>query len=198
MIFSSEREIVLASGSRYRKALLEQLRLPCSVCPADIDETPLPAEAPVALATRLAYQKAHAVAHRFPAALNIGSDQVATLDGRTAFSKPLDHAGAVAQLTAMSAATAVFHTAVCVLDAANGLRHEAVVPTTVSFRSLSARLIESYLQADQPYDCAGSARIEGLGIALVSRVESHDPSALLGLPLIALIDLLAAHGVRTL
>jgi septum formation protein len=196
MIFSSERELVLASGSRYRKALLEQLRLPCTVCPPDIDEAQLPAETPSALASRLAREKARAVAHRFPAALVIGSDQVATLDGRTAFSKPLGHAAAVAQLTAMSAATAVFHTAVCVLDAASGALRDAIVPTAVSFRSLSPVLIESYLQADQPYDCAGSARIEGLGIALVSRVESTDPSALLGLPLIALVDLLAAHGVR--
>jgi septum formation protein len=196
MIFSGERELVLASGSRYRKALLEQLRLPCTVCPADIDEAQLPGEPPLALATRLACQKARAVAHRFPQALIIGSDQVATLDGRTAFSKPLHHAAAVAQLEAMSAATAVFHTAVCVLDAASGAVREAAVPTTVSFRTLSPELIERYLQADQPYDCAGSARIEGLGIALVSRVESTDPSALLGLPLIALVDLLIAHGVR--
>ena len=198
MIFSSERELVLASGSRYRKALLDQLRLRYAVCPADIDEAPLPAEDPVALATRLACQKARAVAPKYPAGLVIGSDQVATIDGRSAFSKPLDHAGAVAQLGAMSGQTVRFHTAVCVLDGRNQVERTAVVPTQVVFRTLSPELIESYLRADQPYDCAGSARIEGLGIALVSRVESTDPTALLGLPLIALVDLLAAAGVTPL
>jgi septum formation protein len=198
MIFSSERELVLASGSRYRKALLEQLRLRYTVCPADIDEAPLPAEDPVALATRLACQKARAVAPKYPAGLVIGSDQVATIDGRSAFSKPFDHAGAVAQLSAMSGRTVLFQTAVCVLDARSQVERTAVVPTEVVFRTLSPQLIESYLRADQPYDCAGSARIEGLGIALVSRVESTDPTALLGLPLIALVDLLAAEGVTPL
>lgn len=198
MIFSSARELVLASGSRYRKALLDQLRLPYTVCAPDIDEAPLPAEAPIALATRLACEKARAVAPRYPGALVIGSDQVATLDGHSAFSKPLDHAGAVAQLGALSGSTALFHTALCVLDHSKRLERTAVVSTAVTFRTLSPALIERYLRADQPYDCAGSARIEGLGIALVSRVESTDPSALLGLPLIALVDLLAAHGVGTL
>ena len=198
MIFSSERELVLASGSRYRKALLDQLRLRYAVCPADIDEAPLPAEDPVALATRLACQKAQAVAPKYPAGLVIGSDQVATIDGRSAFSKPLDHAGAVAQLGAMSGQTVRFHTAVCVLDARSQVERTAVVPTEVVFRTLSPALIERYLRADEPYDCAGSARIEGLGIALVSRVESTDPTALLGLPLIALVDLLAAEGVTPL
>jgi septum formation protein len=198
MIFSSERELVLASGSRYRKALLDQLRLRYAVCPADIDETPLPEEDPVATATRLACQKARAVAPKYPAALMIGSDQVATIDGRSAFSKPLDHAGAVAQLSAMSGKTVLFHTAVCVLDARSQVERTDVVPTEVTFRTLSSQLIESYLLADQPYDCAGSARIEGLGIALVSQVRSTDPTALLGLPLITLVDLLRAVGVGAL
>ena len=198
MIFSSERELVLASGSRYRKALLEQLRLPFAVSPADIDEAPLPGEDPVALATRLACHKARAVAPKHPSALIIGSDQVATLDGRSAFSKPPDHAGAVAQLAAMSGRQATFHTAVCVLDPRGPTERSAVVPTEVVFRTLSPELIESYLRADQPYDCAGSARIERLGIALVSRVASTDPTALLGLPLIALVDLLGAAGVSVL
>ncbi|MPZ43573.1 MAG: septum formation protein Maf [Betaproteobacteria bacterium] len=198
MVFSSEDRLVLASGSRYRKALLEQLRLRYSVCPADIDESPLHDESPAALATRLACQKARAVAPRYPDSLIIGSDQVASIDGRSAFSKPLDHAGAVAQLRAMSGRTVLFHTAVCVLNAARATQRTALVPTEVHFRQLASDVIETYLRADQPYDCAGSARIEGLGIALVDRVRSDDPSALLGLPLIALLDLLAAEGVSPL
>ncbi|MGH8663904.1 MAG: Maf family protein [Burkholderiales bacterium] len=198
MVFSSEDGLVLASGSRYRKALLEQLRLRHSVCPADIDESPLRDESPAALATRLACEKASAVAPRYPGSLIIGSDQVASIDGRSAFSKPLDHAGAVAQLRAMSGRTVLFHTAVCVLNAARATQRTALVPTEVHFRQLASDVIETYLRADQPYDCAGSARIEGLGIALVDRVRSDDPSALLGLPLIALLDLLAAEGVSPL
>jgi septum formation protein len=195
MVFSSEDGLVLASASRYRKALLEQVRLRHTVCPADIDESARKDELPGALATRLACQKAHAVASRYPASLIIGSDQVASIDGRSAFSKPIDPAGAVAQLSAMSGRTVLFHTAVCVLNARNGTERTALVPTEVHFRTLNPELIERYLRADQPYDCAGSARIEGLGIALVDRVRSDDPSALLGLPLIALLDLLAAEGV---
>jgi septum formation protein len=198
MVFSSEDGLVLASGSRYRKALLEQLQLRHIVCPADIDESPLHDESPAALATRLACEKARAVAPRYPGSVIIGSDQVASIDGRSAFSKPLDHAGAVAQLRAMSGHTVQFHTAVCVLNAARATQRSALVPTEVHFRQLSSEVIESYLRADQPYDCAGSARIEGLGIALVDRVRSDDPSALLGLPLIALLDLLAAEGVSPL
>lgn len=190
--------VVLASASRYRRALLEQLRLPHVVCPADIDESPRPQEAPIDLALRLAGEKARSVAARFPESLIIGSDQVATLDGVSAFSKPHDHAAAVAQLTAASGRCAVFHTAVCLLNARTGLARSAAVPTEVRYRQLDSATIEHYLELDQPYDCAGSARIESLGIALVDRVRSDDPSALLGLPLIALIDLLAAEGVRPL
>jgi septum formation protein len=198
MVFSSAHGLVLASGSRSRKALLEQLRLPHGVCPADIDESPLADESPAALATRLACEKARAVAPRYPGSLVIGSDQVASIDGRSAFSKPPDHAGAAAQLRAMSGQTVLFHTAVCVLNAARATERTALVSTEVHFRQLSPEVIEAYLRADQPYDCAGSARIEGLGIALVDRVRSDDPSALLGLPLIALLDLLAAEGVSPL
>lgn len=198
MAFSSEDGLVLASGSRYRRALLEQLRLRHIVCPADIDEAPLANEAPAELATRLACQKARAVAPRFPGSVIIGSDQVASIDGRSAFSKPMDHAGAVAQLSAMSGKTVLFHTAVCLVNARTAVERLALVPTEVRFRQLTRDLIERYLHADQPYDCAGSARIEGLGIALVDRVRSDDPSALLGLPLIALIDLLAAEGISAL
>ena len=198
MKFSSERKLVLASASRYRKTLLEQLRLPFAVRAADIDESPLPDETPVALATRLACQKARTVAPHNPDALIIGSDQVATLDGRTAFGKPLDHESAVQQLRAMSGNTVLFHTAVCVLDAASAEERTGVATTEVCFRRLAEATIERYLRIDQPYDCAGSARIEGLGIALVERVRSDDPTALLGLPLITLVDLLGAFGVKPL
>ncbi len=197
-MFSSQVELVLASASRYRKALLDQLRLRYRVCPPDIDESSLPEERPKQLATRLARQKARAVVARYPDGLIIGSDQVATIDGRSAFSKPLHHEGATAQLAAMSGRTVLFHTAVCVLNARSGRERFALIPTEVRFRTLSAATIERYLLADRPYDCAGSARIEGLGIALVEHVRSDDPSALLGLPLIALLDLLAAEGVSPL
>jgi septum formation protein len=198
MIFSSEDGLVLASGSPYRRALLDQIRLRYLVCAADIDESALSGEGPPALATRLACQKARAVAARYPQSLIIGADQVATLDGVTAFSKPHDHAEAAAQLARASGRTAVFHTAAAVLNARTGVERHVVVPTEVRYRVLTPERIERYLRLDQPYDCAGSARIEALGIALVERVVSDDPSALLGLPLIALIDLLAAEGVHPL
>jgi septum formation protein len=195
MIFSDDVKVVLASRSPYRRALLEQIRLRHGVDPADIDERPLRGESAPDLASRLAREKARAVAARHPDAFVIGSDQVATMDGVSAFSKPGDHAAAVAQLTRMSGRRVVFHTAVCLLNASSGRERHAIVPTEVEFRPLSAGTIESYLHKDQPYDCAGSAKIERLGIALVRRVTSDDPSALIGLPLIALIDLLAAEGV---
>lgn len=197
MVFSGEEELVLASASRYRRALLDQLRLRYAVCPAAIDESPHAHETPVELATRLAHEKARAVAPRYPSRLIIGADQVAAC-GEWIFGKPGDHPGAVAQLRAMSGRTVQFHTAVCVLNARSMVERSALVPTEVRFRRLSDAVIEKYLQADLPYDCAGSARIEGLGIALVERVRSDDPSALLGLPLIALVDLLAAEGVAPL
>lgn len=196
MTFSSHDALVLASGSPYRKALLDQLRLPYSVHAADIDESAHSGELPMALATRLACQKARAVASRFPRSIIIGADQVATLDGVIAFSKPPDYAGAVAQLEAASGRTATFYSATAVLNARTGTERHVVVPTEVHYRQLTRPSIERYLRLDQPYDCAGSARIEALGIALVERVRSDDPSALLGLPLIALIDLLAAEGIH--
>ena len=198
MTFSSQDALVLASGSPYRKALLDQLRLPYSVCSADIDESPRNGELPVALATRLACQKALAVVSRFPESIIIGADQVATLDGVVAFSKPQDHAGAVAQLEAASGRTATFYSAAVVLNARTHVERHVVVPTEVRYRKLTRSRIERYLRLDRPYDCAGSARIEALGIALVEWVRSDDPSALLGLPLIALVDLLAAEGIQPL
>ncbi len=197
-MFSANVEIVLASSSRYRKALLDQIELPHVVCPADIDEAADPGERPEATAARLAAEKARAVAPTNPAAVIIGSDQVATLDGTTSFSKPGAHAAAVEQLTQMSGNTVLFHTAVCLFNARTGTARSRLVSTEVRFRRLAPDAIEAYLNKDRPYDCAGSAKIEGLGIALVEYVRSDDPTALLGLPLIALIDLLAAEGISPL
>ena len=195
MMFSSAKQLVLASGSSYRKALLDRLGLQFTVSAAEIDESPLPGEAPSALAERLAIEKARAVASRFPGHLIIGSDQVATLDGITTLGKPISHVRAVEQLTALSGKEADFHTAVCLLNAATGVLRCTLVTTTVEFRTLSPAAIETYLRRDRPYDCTGSAKIEAFGIVLVRRVYSEDPSALIGLPLIALQDLLADEGI---
>ena len=197
-MFSSSATIILASGSRYRQALLSQIGLNFIACPADVDETVLAHEAPDATAARLARAKALTVASRYRDAFIIGSDQVATIEGRTAFSKPGGHAEAMEQLKRMSGQTVFFHTAVCLLNAMTSGEHSALVSTEVKFRRLSIETIDAYLRRDQPYDCAGSAKIEGLGIALVERVSSDDPSALMGLPLIALIDLLGKEGIRVL
>lgn len=196
MMFSSATRLVLASGSSYRRILLDRLGVQYTVCPADIDETPLPGELPVAIAKRLALEKARAVASRFPNHLIIGSDQVATIDGTTTLGKPLTHARAVAQLLELSGKRADFHTAVCLFNSSTDVARSAVVSTAVEFRPLSPAAIEAYLQTDGPYDCTGSARIESAGIMLVRRVASDDPSALIGLPLIALQDLLASEGVH--
>jgi septum formation protein len=188
------REIVLASSSNYRKALIARLGLDCRIIAPDIDETALPGEAPVATATRLAQAKARKVAVATPAALIIGSDQVALLDD-VVLGKPGSHAAAVKQLQDMSGKTAVFHTAISLYDAASDEMQCANVPTVVTMRELSDDAIERYLNRDQPYDCAGSAKIEALGIALVEKVESDDPTALIGLPLITLVTMLKRAGV---
>lgn len=188
------REIVLASSSSYRKALIARLGLTCEALAPDIDEKALPAEAPVATATRLAQVKARKVALVKPAALVIGSDQVALLDDRI-LGKPGNHAAAVRQLQAMRGKTTVFHTAICLYDAVSDEMQCANVPTLVRMRELSDDAIERYLKADQPYDCAGSAKIEALGIALVEKVESDDPTALIGLPLITLVTMLKRAGI---
>jgi septum formation protein len=195
-MFSRTTGLVLASGSSYRKALLERLGVPFTVCSADIDETPRPGEAPSATAERLALAKARAVAARFPEHLIIGSDQIATVDGVAILGKPLTHARAVAQLASLSGQVAHFHTAVCLLNAKSDVARCAGVDTVVEFRTLSPAAIERYLHRDEPYDCTGSAKIESLGITLVRRVVSTDPSALIGLPLIALQDLLATEDVH--
>ena len=196
MMFSSATQLVLASGSSYRKALMERLAVPFDICSADIDEFPHAGEAPLSLAERLAAEKARAIAHKFPRHLIIGSDQVATVDGVRSLGKPMSHAKAVEQLSALSGKQVRFYTAVCLLNSATHALRSATVPTTVEFRMLSPAAIEAYLQRDRPYDCTGSAKIEASGIALVHRVVSEDPSALIGLPLIALQDLLAAEGVH--
>jgi septum formation protein len=189
------QQIVLASSSAYRKALIARLGLDCRVAAPDIDECALPDEAPAATALRLAQAKARRIAEREPAALIIGSDQVAVMDNQQ-IGKPGTHATAVLQLQAMSGKTVVFHTALCLLNSETNAVQLANVPTTVRFRKLNAAQIERYLQQDQPYDCAGSAKIEALGITLVEQVESDDPTALIGLPLIALVTMLQKEGIR--
>lgn len=188
------RPLVLGSTSRYRRDALSRLDLPFEVASPDVDETPLPGEAPEALALRLALAKARAVATRHPESVVIGSDQVADLHGQP-LGKPGHHAAAVAQLQAMRGHTVIFHTAVCVVCAASGFEAVENVPVRVGFRDLSDAEIERYLQAEQPYDCAGSAKSEGLGIALLRFIDSRDNTALVGLPLIATCDMLRRAGL---
>ncbi len=186
--------LILASSSPYRRELLARLQLPFAWQAPDIDETPWPGESPKATCQRLARAKAEAVRSAYPQHLIIGSDQVAERDGQ-AISKPIDHAAAVEQLTWASGRSLDFHTALCVLDSATGRSAATLVTVTTHYRHLSPEQIERYLDADQPYDCAGSTRIETLGITLVERVVCDDPTALIGLPLIALTTLLQNFGV---
>ncbi|MBP0632104.1 Maf-like protein [Cupriavidus sp. AcVe19-1a] len=185
--------LILGSGSPYRRELLERLRIPFEVATPDIDETPLAGEAPEATALRLSQRKAEAIATRHPGALVIGSDQVLTLDGAQ-MGKPGTHDRAVAQLRRMRGRTAAFHSALCLLDGRSGTVQLADVQTRVTMRDLSDAEIEAYLQLERPYDVAGSAKSEGLGIMLLERVESDDPTALIGLPLIALTGMLRRAG----
>jgi septum formation protein len=193
----SPRRIVLASTSRYRRALLERLGMPFECADPQANESPLAGEAPAATALRLAGAKARAVALRFPDALVVGSDQVASCDG-TRLDKPGNHANAVRQLTAVSGRTASFDTGVVVVDTKTGRQGARVVGCRVTFRELTAEQIENYLRIEQPYDCAGSAKAEGLGITLIARIDTEDPTSLIGLPLIALTELLAEAGVPVL
>jgi len=188
------RRIVLASTSPYRRALLARLRLPFEVKAPAVDESALPDEPARETALRLAQAKARTVAPSFPGALVIGCDQVAALDG-TQLGKPGSHRNAVAQLKAMRGKDVLFHTALALLNTETGAMQTAEAPTTVRFRQYSDREIERYLELEQPYDCTGSARIEGLGIVLVERVTGDDPSALIGLPLVRLADMLRKEGV---
>ncbi|SFP18587.1 septum formation protein [Variovorax sp. PDC80] len=192
-----QRTVILASTSRYRRELLTRLRLPFEVHAPEVDETPLPGETPQALAHRLALEKANAVAARFPDAVVIGSDQVADLAGES-LGKPGDHARATAQLRRMRGQTLVFQTAVAVVCQATGFVQRDLAPVRVVFRQLSDTAIEQYLLAEQPYDCAGSAKSEGLGIALLEAIDSDDPSALVGLPLIRTARMLRAAGIDLL
>ncbi|MEH3087784.1 MAG: Maf family nucleotide pyrophosphatase [Xylophilus ampelinus] len=187
------RPLVLGSTSRYRRELLERLRLPFDVAAPDVDETPIPGETPEVLARRLALAKARAVSAARPEALVIGSDQVADLAGEP-LGKPGDHDRAVRQLRRMRGRSVVFQTAVAVACAATGFAEVDLAAVRVRFRDLSDAEIERYLRAETPYDCAGSAKSEGLGIALLDAIESDDPTALVGLPLIRTCRLLRAAG----
>ena len=194
---SSLPPLILGSSSRYRQELLARLRLPFEVLSPAVDETPLPGEQPAALALRLALAKARAVAALRPDAVVIGADQVAELDGE-AIGKPGTHERAVAQLRRMSGRRVVFQTAVAVLRPATGYERVLLAPVRVLFRLLSADEIEHYLRLEQPYDCAGSAKCETLGIALLASIDSDDPTALVGLPLIRTAELLRGAGIDPL
>lgn len=191
------RQIILASTSVYRRQLLERLRLPFTVIASQVDETALPDEGPAPLARRLALAKAQAVAAQHPDCLVIGSDQVAELNGE-ALGKPGTHARAVAQLQRMRGQTVIFQTAVAVVCQATSFAQTELAAVKVQFRDLSDAQIERYLLAEQPYDCAGSAKSEGLGIALLARIDNDDPTALVGLPLIRTCHLLEAAGLAVL
>lgn len=195
---ASSAPLILASTSPYRRELLARLRLPFDVEAPGVDESALPSEPPAALALRLAAEKARAVSLRHPQALVIGSDQAATLDGAIAIGKPGNHERACEQLRAASGRTMHFHTAICVMRASDGFDERVDVVTRVRFRRLGDAEIERYLQLEQPWDCAGAAKSEGLGIALLEAIEGDDPSALVGLPLIALVRMLRHAGLSPL
>ncbi|MFL9923544.1 Maf-like protein [Herbaspirillum lusitanum] len=197
--FSDLPRLILGSSSSYRKELLSRLGLPFEVIVPDIDETPLAGETPDATAMRLAKEKARAVAQKAEGALVIGSDQVATLDGEQ-IGKPGNHENALKQLQKMRGREVIFHTALCLWDGRRSDPYEAAqlrnVQTIVTFRDLPDTELDAYLRIEQPYDCAGSAKNEGLGIAILKDIRNDDPTALTGLPLIALTDMLRHAGVR--
>lgn len=190
-------KLILASTSRYRRELLSRLKLPFAVVSPDVDETPLPDESPSQTALRLSVLKAQAVAMQFPEALIIGSDQVLMLDDEQ-LGKPGNYEKAFAQLDKMQGRTMVFHTALTLLNSKTGRTQTRDVPTTVHVRKLGKAQIEGYLRKEEPYDCAGSAKSESLGIALMERMDSPDPTALIGLPLMALTEMLMNEGVDVL
>jgi len=190
-------KLVLASTSRYRRELLSRLHVPFEVLAPDVDETPLPGESPSATALRLSVLKAQAAAASCPDALIIGSDQVLML-GEAQLGKPGNYANAFAQLKAMQGRAMVFHTALTLLNSRTGRTQTRDVPTTVHIRRLSDAQIAAYLEKEKPYDCAGSAKSESLGIALMERMDSADPTALIGLPLMALTGMLANEGFDVL
>ena len=196
-LHTSTPALILGSTSRYRHELLSRLRVPFDVVAPDVDETPHPQETPLALASRLALAKAHAVAQQHPHAVVIGSDQVADLHGEP-LGKPGTHERAVQQLQRMRGKTVIFQTALSVICLATGFEQTDLATVKVSFRDLTDAEIESYLKAEEPYDCAGSAKSEGLGIALLAAIENDDPTALVGLPLIRTCHMLSAAGVKLL
>ncbi|MDR1367624.1 MAG: Maf family nucleotide pyrophosphatase [Candidatus Accumulibacter sp.] len=189
--------LVLASTSPFRRQLLDRLKIPFEVADPRIDERPKPNEAPERIALRLSEEKARSVAGNYLDALIVGSDQVVCLDGEI-FGKPLTHGNAVRQLQRMRGRIVRFHTGICLLNAKSGAARIRNVSTRVGFRNLSDEEIEDYLQKEQPYHCAGSAKSEELGIALVSKIESDDPTALIGLPLITLNEFLRDEGINPL
>lgn len=197
MIDTLQRQLILGSTSAYRRQLLERLRIPFTVAAPDVNEAPLTGETPQAMACRLALAKAKAVAAQFPASIVIGSDQVADLDGE-ALGKPGDHVRAVAQLQKMRGQTVIFQTAVAVACLETGFLQMDLAQVKVRFRDLSDAEIEAYLRAETPYDCAGSAKSEGLGIVLLESIDNDDPTALVGLPLIRTCQMLQAAGLKLL
>jgi septum formation protein len=194
---SATRRLILGSTSPYRRELLQRLQIAFSVVSPEVDESPLAGEAPAALARRLALAKARAVAANFPDAVVIGSDQVADLNGLP-LGKPGNHANAVTQLRQMRGQSVVFQTAVAVVCLQSGFEQTDLAAVKVRFRDLTEEEIENYLQAEQPYDCAGSAKSEGLGISLLDAIENDDPTALVGLPLIRTCRMLRAAGISLL
>ena len=190
-------KIVLASTSPFRRELLARLGLPFEIADPAVDEAPRPGETPEATALRLSEEKARAVASKFPDALIIGSDQVACLDGQI-FGKPGNHENAVRQLQTMRGRSVNFFTGLCLFNSGTGVAHVRGVPTLVTFRDLSDAEIDRYLRKEQPYNCAGSAKSEGLGIAVIARMEGEDPNELIGLPLIALCDLFNVEKINVL
>ena len=193
----THRKLILGSTSPYRRELLERLRIPFEVAAPDVDETSQASETPKQLACRLAMAKARAVAAQFPACVVIGSDQVADLEGQ-ALGKPGNHARATAQLHQMRGKTVIFQTAVAVVCLETGFAQMDLAQVKVKFRELSDAEIEAYLRAETPYDCAGSAKSEGLGIALLEAIDNDDPTALVGLPLIRTCRMIQAAGVKVL
>lgn len=191
------KPLILASSSRYRREVLQKLHLPFESISPEIDETPLPSESPEQTSLRLAEGKARKVAESQPNALIIGCDQVATVDGLQ-IGKPGNHENAVKQLTMLSGKEVIFHSAMCLYDSHRQHMQSTIAPYFVKFKPLTAAQIETYLRLEQPYDCAGSAKSEGMGIALLDYMRGDDPNALIGLPLIALVNMLQQADVDVL
>ena len=191
------QQLVLGSSSIYRRELLQRLQIPFEICSPDIDETPLPGEVPRETALRLAEKKARAVALVYPDGLIIGADQVAVLES-TPLGKPLTHENAVRQLRLLSGREVTFHTALSLFNSRTNSIQTSLTLSHVKFRELNDQKIENYLAKEQPYHCAGSAKSEGLGIALIERIVGDDPNALIGLPLIALVEMLSNEGIEVI